>query len=61
MGDHPWRRGLYEPTYEGAKAREWSALPYFSITYGDTFTLDVDGVSARVCDGDALGMTARIG
>jgi MipA family protein len=53
--------GLYEPTFEGAKDHETTALPYFSITYDDTYSIGVDGLSARLYDGEALGLTAKIG
>jgi outer membrane scaffolding protein for murein synthesis (MipA/OmpV family) len=52
---------LYEPTFEGAKDHETSALPYFSITYDDTYSFGVEGLSAKLYDGEALGLTAKIG
>jgi MipA family protein len=53
--------GFSEPTFEGAKDSDISALPYFSITYDDRFSLDLDGFSATVYDRGPLALTARIG
>lgn len=53
--------GLYEPTFEGAKDHETTALPYFSITYDDRYEFGIEGLSARFYDRGALGLTAKIG
>lgn len=65
-GDGKWEivlgaGGLYEPIFEGAQGHERAALPYFSITYDDTYSIGVDGLAAKLHDGEALGLTARIG
>lgn len=65
-GDGKWEivlgvGGMYEPTFEGAKGHEWSALPYFSVTYDDTYSIGVGGLSARLYNGEVLGLTAKIG